>query len=114
MAGVRLQAQRTIDLTANTGGITVFGPVQFLALNGGVTFNAATDIVVNGSRIQASDLAAYAGGHLVDFQDNRVTAPHDGGWVVLYAAGSTINVSGTTWTNLSPSNMLFLAPQIIR
>ena len=114
LAGVKLQAFNAIELTASNGGIMVHGSAQFLALAGSVTFNSGTDIVVNNSRIQASDLAAYAGGHLVDFQDNKVTAPRGGGWVVLYAAGSTINVSGTTWTNLPPSDMLFLAPTVIR
>ena len=114
LAGVRLQAADAIDLTASTGAITVFAPAQFLALNGGVTFSAGTDVVVNGSRFQASDLAAYAGGHLVDFQDNRVTAPRGGGWVMLYAAGSTINVHGTTWTNLGSGDIMLIAPEVIR
>jgi hypothetical protein len=115
MADVRLQAQNAIDLTAVDGNLTVYGPAHFLAVDGSVAFNAGGDIVVNGSRLQTTDLAAYAGGHLVDFQNNRVNVPYNkDGWMLLYAAGSTINVTGSTWTNLPSSNVMFIAPEIIR
>jgi hypothetical protein len=111
--GARLQANDAIDLTSNNGGLTVVG-ANFFGLAGSVSFSAATDITVTGSRIQASDLGAYAGGHLIDFHENRVSAPRAGGWAMLYAAGSTIDVRGTTWTNLSGNDILLLAPNIIR
>lgn len=111
---VRVRAGEAIDLTATTGHVTVVAAAHFIVPKGTVTISSGTNVVVNGSHIQAADLAAFAGGHVLDFQDNRVTAPRGRGWAMLYAAGSTITVSGTTWTNIGADKLLFVAPEVIR
>ena len=108
----QLNGPYSIDLVSNGGTVTVWESVNFAAGGGKLDIQALGDITVNDCKIKASETSVSTMGHFISFRNNRVSSPRDG-WLDLFAAGSTIDVTGSDWKNIAPDHVTIHAQNVI-
>ncbi len=113
MEGSDLFARNSIRMVTEAGEVHVLPDCYLHTKGSRVTVSSAKDVVINGSKLKTENLHVHTQGHLIDFQDNYVDLPKDGGLVVLSAAGSTVNLSGTQFENLDEGSLVVVADTII-
>jgi hypothetical protein len=102
--GAKLSAQDGVEITAVAQGVTVLSDSR-LSTKGDVRIDAAGDVTVSGSRVQANGTSVQAGGSLLDFSNNMVKVSGGDGWVSLSVLGSTLDLCGTEFKNLDSANL---------
>jgi hypothetical protein len=114
VAGAKIDGDTGIELAAWNGGVTVRPGTQLLARHGDVYVYAGGDIVVSDSTLLGQGHLVRTEGSLVDFRGNMVKLVGRDGWVMLAAEGSTIDVTGTRFSNLKPGNLQLDAENVIQ
>ncbi|WP_337286664.1 hypothetical protein [Candidatus Methylomirabilis sp.] len=109
----RLIAKDSADLQALQGVIAVNRGSTLNARS--VSVHAAGDVTVNGSLLKVGSwLEVETWAHLLDFQQNMVQFMSYESSAYLITGGSTVNISGTVFKNLSPDDLIIQAGQVIQ
>jgi hypothetical protein len=104
-----------VDVQSYGNTVTVMAGSKLSAERGTVRLYGNGDVLVNGSLLVGNGHMVWTDAHLVDFQGNVVKVTGPDGWVYMYTAGSTINLTGTQFKgNLDPVNMTLEAENVIQ
>jgi hypothetical protein len=116
MEGAELSATSSVRIVQSgaAGTVTMLPGSSLNSPDGGTVVSAVGDIAVNNSHLAIGYLRLLTEGHLIDFRDNMVVLPLGGGMVFLRAAGSTIDISGTQFKNLSAGNLIMDAEIVVQ
>jgi hypothetical protein len=109
--GSKLSGEDGVEITALSGEVTVNSKSQLRSKNGDMRVDADGNATVNGIRIMANVTSVQSGAD-IDFSDNRVAAPGDGGAVLLTTFGSMVNVCGTRYKNIDPENVFIQGDEL--
>jgi hypothetical protein len=112
-AGTKVIAKDWLDVYAMHGYIAVDPDVQLMSPGGTVTVWGAGDVGLAGATLKAGTLSVTTEGSMIDFRNNTVRMTGDDGLVALTAFGSTVDLRGTQFKNLSPSNLMIVAETVM-
>jgi hypothetical protein len=107
----RLEAHDRIDVLAQ-GDVTFGDNVRLLTHGGDVNIAAGGNAYLDGSQL-AAWYTGVSANEMIMFKGGRVTAPKSGGMVLMYTAGSHIDVSQARWTNLGADDVMLLGEEVI-
>lgn len=110
---VKVAATYGIDLSAMGGNAEVLES-QLAASKGEVSLTAAGDIVLTGTTTKGQWVSVRSDASLIDFREGVVKLKGKDGSVLLYTAGSTVNLSGTKFKNVPESALYIDAEEVIR
>jgi hypothetical protein len=113
ITGAKIDGGDGVEIAAWSGTVTVTG-AQLVAKRGDVFVFGGGDVVVSESTLMGNGNLVRTDASLVDFQGNMVKVMGRDGWVMLAAAGSTINVTGTRFANVDPANVQIDAENVIQ
>jgi hypothetical protein len=114
MARSRLYAWGGFDIvTVSEGIVTVLSGSEISSPKGELYVNAAGNVSINGSNLQAWHTNISTEASLLTFKDNVVKVSYEEGRVSLSAAGSTIDITGTQFKKLDPANLTLDASTVI-
>lgn len=110
----RVTAKDGIDVFILGEGLTVHPGGRWRADHGPLSVYSAGDMSVNGSQLEADSTSMFTESHVIEFRNNTVHVSGHGGSVTLMAEGSTIDVRGTRFRNVDPSNVTISAETVLQ
>ena len=103
-----------VRVVSEAGYVTVrAGSTLRAGATGFVTVYAAEDVCVNRSLVQGELINVVTEASLLEFKENLVQVPPQGGLVHLVALGSTVDITGTTFRNVHSGDLVIQAGTIV-
>jgi len=116
MKGSRLYGEYGVDVTTvGQGEVTVYAGSELNSQRGHLGINSGGNTSINGSRLYAEDTSIRTGANLIDFRNNYIAGPpYTDVWVLLSAAGSTVDIRGSRFRNLHTNGLIINAENVMK